>query len=62
MSLTAALFEAFGRQIEALTLIPSDGGRYELTVDDQLLFSKKQTGQHVEPAVLLDLVRQAQAD
>lgn len=32
--------------IEAITLIPSGGGRYEVTVDDELIYSKAMTGQH----------------
>ena len=30
-------------------LIPSTGGRFEVTVNDELVFSKKQLGRHAEP-------------
>ncbi len=32
--------------IEAITLLPSGNGRYEVTVDDELIYSKAATGQH----------------
>ncbi len=39
-----------------LTLIPSQGGRFEVLVDGQLLYSKLATGRHPEPGEVLDLV------
>ena len=35
--------------IETLTLIPSGQGRFEVVVDDDLVFSKKALGRHAEP-------------
>ena len=35
-------------KIEAITLIPSSGGVYEVTVDGDLIYSKKETGEHAE--------------
>lgn len=43
-------------EIESLTLIPSDGGRYEILVNDQLVYSKLKTGRHAEPGEVEDLV------
>jgi selenoprotein W-related protein len=45
------------RQIEYIKLIPGDGGRYEITVNGKLIYSKLQTGRHVEPAQVLELIR-----
>ena len=42
------LLKAYESRIELLRLIPSDGGRFELTVNDQLVYSKLQTGRHIE--------------
>ena len=42
------LFDEFGREISSLTLIPSDGGVYEVSVDGELIYSKKATGRHAE--------------
>jgi selenoprotein W-related protein len=33
----------FKRQVESLTLIPSDKGRFEFSIDGELLFSKLET-------------------
>ena len=35
------------RKIESFTLVPSDGGKFELSVNGTLLYSKLQTGKHV---------------
>ena len=34
------LIKAFEPQIESFTLVPSDGGRFELTVNGKLIYSK----------------------
>lgn len=34
--------------IESLTLIPSDGGVFEVEADDRLIYSKKRTGRHAQ--------------
>jgi len=49
--------QAFEPDIESITLIPSDGGRFEVTVNGRLLFSKKQLGRHAEPGEVVGLVR-----
>jgi hypothetical protein len=35
------------RVVKTFTLVPSDGGKFEFTVDGKLLYSKLQTGRHV---------------
>jgi selenoprotein W-related protein len=35
------------REVKTFTLVPSDGGKFELIVDGKLLYSKLQTGRHV---------------
>jgi selenoprotein W-related protein len=47
--LAAELLDKYEDKIEALTLVPSDGGRFELTVNGELLYSKLATHRHVEP-------------
>jgi len=42
------LLEEHLTKIAAVTLIPSSGGVYEVTVDGDLIYSKKETGQHAE--------------
>jgi predicted Rdx family selenoprotein len=40
-------------------LIESSGGVFEVTMDGQLLFSKKALRRHADPGEVLGLVRQA---
>lgn len=53
----ADLLKNFEPEIESITVIPSDGGRFEVTVNGKLLYSKLQTGRHAEPGEILGLVR-----
>ena len=55
--MTGELLKAFEPEIESFTLVPSDGGRFEVSVNGQLVFSKLQTGRHAEPGEVLALVR-----
>jgi selenoprotein W-related protein len=54
--LTADLLEKFEPEIEAITLIPSSGGAYEVTVNNKLIYSKKSTGRHAEPGEVTGLL------
>jgi selenoprotein W-related protein len=49
-------------EIESLTLVPSDGGRFEVSANGQLLYSKLQTHRHAEPGEVVKLVRKALKD
>jgi selenoprotein W-related protein len=51
------LLKEFEPEIEALTLVPSDGGRFEVSVNGTLLYSKLQTRRHAEPGEVTELVR-----
>lgn len=42
------LLEEFEPDIDELTLIVSDGGRFEVEVDGDVIYSKKETGRHAE--------------
>jgi selenoprotein W-related protein len=42
--------------IEAVTLIPSDGGRFEVSVNGSLIYSKLQMKRHAEPGEILGLI------
>jgi selenoprotein W-related protein len=58
VSLADELLKEFEHLIENITLVPSDGGRFEVTVNDRLLYSKLKTGRHVEPGEVVGLVRE----
>jgi selenoprotein W-related protein len=44
-------------QIESLTLIPGSDGKFEITVNGELIFSKKGLGRHAEPGEVYRLVK-----
>ena len=51
------LLKQYEHVIEEIKLAPSDGGRFEVTVNGQLLFSKLETHRHAEPGEITGLVR-----
>jgi len=40
-----------------IQLLQSSGGRFEVTVDGRLVFSKQATGRHANPGEVLDLIK-----
>ncbi len=56
------LLKDFEFSIKSLTIIPSDGGRFEVTVDGELVYSKLQTGRHAEYAEIKEAVQARQKD
>jgi selenoprotein W-related protein len=57
VSLADDLLTNFEPEIESVTLVPSNGGRFEISVNGQLIFSKLQTGHHPEPGEIIGLVQ-----
>jgi len=57
VSLGAELIKEYEPEIETLSLIPSDGGRFEIVVNDRLVYSKLETKRHAEPGEVSGLVR-----
>jgi selenoprotein W-related protein len=57
VSLAGDLLREFEPEIESLQVLPSDGGRFEVSANGNLLFSKKQLGRHAEPGEVAGLVR-----
>jgi selenoprotein W-related protein len=51
--LTAKLLSEFKQRIRDLTLVPSGGGCFELTINGDLLYSKLQTGQFPDEKTML---------
>lgn len=52
----AALLKKFEVQISEITLVPSDGGRFEVSVDGNLVYSKLRTGRHTDEGEITRLV------
>ena len=49
VGLTDELLSAWAPIIERIDLVPSDKGRFEVTLDGELIFSKAALGRHAEP-------------
>jgi selenoprotein W-related protein len=52
----AELLKAREADIGSIRLVPSDGGRFEVTMDGELIFSKMKVGRHPEEGEILRLV------
>jgi selenoprotein W-related protein len=55
--LAAELLNEFEPEIESITLVPSDGGRFEFSINDKLVYSKLASHRHAEPGEITELVR-----
>ena len=51
------LLKHYEHVIETVMLVPSDGGKFEVSVNGELLYSKLETHRHAEPGEVLGLVR-----
>jgi len=56
--LTADILAEYEPELKSVTLIPSDGGRFEVVVNNQLIYSKLHTGRHAEPGEILQLIKE----
>jgi selenoprotein W-related protein len=54
----AELVKQYESKIDSICLVPSGGGKFEVTVDDKLVYSKLQTGRHAEAGEVLRLAGQ----
>ena len=52
------LLKRYEHLIEEIKLVPSDGGKFEVTVNGQLIYSKLETHRHAAPGEVLGMVRQ----
>ena len=53
----AELLQNLEYEIEEITLLPSDGGKYEVTVNGDLVYSRLKTNRHANSGEVLALVR-----
>ncbi|MBI3739593.1 MAG: SelT/SelW/SelH family protein [Chloroflexi bacterium] len=56
MSLANDLLKEFEHLIETMTLVPSDGGRFEVSVNGKLIYSKLETKRHAQPGEVIGLI------
>ena len=52
------LVRQFKQNIDELTLFPSDGGRFEIKVNDEMIYSKLSTGEFPENLTIEEEVRE----
>jgi selenoprotein W-related protein len=57
VSLATELLQQIENHIESVALFPSDSGKFEVTVDGNLLFSKMQLHRHANPGEVMGLVK-----
>jgi selenoprotein W-related protein len=57
VSVTTDLIKEFESKITSWELIPSGGGRFEVTVDGELVYSKLETGRHTDSDELRGLLK-----
>jgi selenoprotein W-related protein len=56
---TTDLLKEFEPLVSSWELLPSGGGAFEVTVGDQLVYSKLQTGRHTDSDELRPLIKAA---
>jgi selenoprotein W-related protein len=57
VSLMNDLLKNYEPDIESLAIIPSDGGRFEVSVNGQLVFSKLETKRHAEVDEIINTIK-----
>ena len=57
MSLVGELLKDYEHVIESVALIPSDEGKFEVSVNGELVFSKLQAKRHAEAGEIVNLIR-----
>jgi selenoprotein W-related protein len=56
VSLAQELLKDYEHVIEAVALIPSDEGRFEVSVNGELVYSKLLTKRHAEAGEILNII------
>jgi selT/selW/selH-like putative selenoprotein len=57
VSVTTDLLKEFEPYVSSWELIPSDAGRFEVRVGDELVYSKVETGRHTDSDELRPLIK-----
>ena len=53
LGVAGTLLGKYKNQVESFELVPSGGGVFEFTVNGELVYSKRATGVHADPASLI---------
>ena len=54
--MTQELLSKYTPHIKTITLLPSSGGRFEVSVDGETIYSKKALGRHAQPGEIAALL------
>jgi selT/selW/selH-like putative selenoprotein len=54
----AEILQEMAEQVESLRLIPSGGGKFEVTANGRVAYSKATSGRFPEPGEVLERLRQ----
>ena len=57
VSLSKQLMNLCSWDISGISLIPADGGAFEVSVGDKLMYSKLETGEFPEESILVNQIR-----
>lgn len=55
--LAREVMDAWADRLSSVRLVPSAGGRFEVTLDGDVIFSKADLGRHAEPGEVAGLIR-----
>ncbi len=50
------ILKQYESKLDSIYLIPAGGGKFEVKVDDQLVYSKLETGRHAEQGELVRIL------
>jgi len=56
--LVGELLTKFEKELEWVKVNPSSGGRFEIVLDGELIYSKLQTHRHAEPGEVAKVIEQ----
>jgi selenoprotein W-related protein len=59
--LAARVLSHFKQKIQGLNLVPGSGGCFELTVDNELIYSKLKTGTFPDESAIVELLESRKA-
>ena len=52
----AEILKQYEFQLNSIYLIPSGGGKFQVKVNEELVYSKLETGRHAEPGELVRIL------
>ncbi len=52
----AEILKQYESKLDSIHLIPAGGGKFEVKLDDQLVYSKLETGRHAEQGELVRIL------